>query len=1164
MRPRVLLVLVSAAVATAQPYGGGALAGGGVRAAAIADAAWKKAGADAGLRQAFERAAYALEESGRGTYRGGNPAQRLTLEFNGREARLSHPDGSVSFHLSGYGYGDRLQEPARARLTGAGNRVEYHRGDLTEWYVNGSQGLEQGFTLSRRPGTDRENDPLVIALTVSGGLAPAQKTGEGAVRLESGTGVVLRYAGLRAVDARGRVLPSRIEVRGRAIRLIVEDHDAQYPLVADPTWTQQQELTAPDGAYGDNFGTSVSVSRDTAVIGAPNPTGGPGTAYVFVLSGGVWSLQQELTISDGVKSDNFGTSVSVSGDTAVIGASQKQIGSNSLQGAAYAFVRSGGVWTQQQALTASDGAALDEFGWSVSVSGDTAVIGAAQKNQGAGAAYVFVRSGGVWTQQIELGGGGGFFGYSVSVSGDTAVIGDTLYPAVGAAHVFVRSGGLWLQQQILTASDPANGYQFGASVSVTGDTAVIGDQEAFNKKGAAYMFVRSGGVWTQQSELTASDSHVFDYFGHSVSVSGDTAVIGAFEKGIEQGAAYVFGNSGGTWAQQQELTASDASAYDEFGSSVSVSGNTMLIGARYRNTGSAGAGAAYGFAIPGPDTLGTNALLVGSAAGTSWAVLPYSGAWTAAANDSFLHISPGSVSGTGSPVVVFTYDAFTGTGTRTGTMTIAGLTVTVTQAGTNYMGPGPAITLAPSGLSAPHGAAVDGAGNVYIADNSNSTIKEWVASMQQVTSLLSTWSYYPAGVALDGSGIIYIADSTNLAIQVFSPSTMQVSPLVSSGLKDPGGVAVDGSGNVYIADAGNNAIEEWSAATKQAATLVSAGLKHPSGVAVDAFGNVYIADTGNNAIEEWSATTQQVTTLVSSGLNGPMGVAVDGSGNVYIADKGNNAIEEWSAATQQVTTLVSSGLNQPSGVTLDRSGNVYIADTGNNAIKEIPYAFVGPARLTEPPTAGADSLLPVLPSTTSLAGIFAPASDQSWLTLGTIANGVVNFSFTANTSTTPRVAHITVLGQQITVTQAAVTLQSITVTPLNPSIVVGTAQQFAATGTYTDGSTQSLTGQVTWESTLTPVATITGAGKAAGVKVGASSIRATLGSVSGSTTLTVTPLGPCDVTQQGTYTVVDVQTIINETLGGALPVDDLNGDHVVNAVDVQIVVNAVLNLGCTV
>jgi hypothetical protein len=149
-------------------------------------------------------------------------------------------------------------------------------------------------------------------------------------------------------------------------------------------------------------------------------------------------------------------------------------------------------------------------------------------------------------------------------------------------------------------------------------------------------------------------------------------------------------------------------------------------------------------------------------------------------------------------------------------------------------------------------------------------------------------------------------------------------------------------------------------------------------------------------------------------------------------------------------------------------------------------------------------------------------------------------------------------------TVTAATLVSIAVTPANPSIVVGTAQQFQATGTYTDGSTQDLTGSVTWASAKPAVAAITGTGRASTIAVGMSTISATLGAGSGSTTLTVTPLGPCDVIQHGLYTVSDAQAIINEALGAAQALNDMNGDHIVNVVDIAIVINAVLNLGCTV
>jgi sugar lactone lactonase YvrE len=990
--------------------------------AAKADTVWTKAGADEGLRQAFERPVYSLKDSGHGTWRGENPAQRLTLEFNRQETRLSHPDGSVSLHLIGYGYGDRLRKPVSARPTGTGNRVEYQLGNLTEWYSNGSQGLEQGFTFARRSGADGHSEPLVIALDVTGGLRPVLNAADDeTVLFQSGNGVVLRYAGLKAVDASGRSLPSRMEVQGNEIRLIVEDLDARYPIIVDPTWTQQQELTASDGAAYDEFGNSVSVSGNTAVIGEYGDDVVQGAAYVYVNNGGVWSQQQKLTASDGTGNDSFGYSVSVSGNTAVIGAP----GKNNNQGAAYVFVRSGGEWTQQQKLTASDGTGNDWFGYSVSVNGDTAVIGACFKNISQGAAYVFVRIGGVWTQQQELtasdDAANNWFGWSVSVSGNTAVIGATANTSYqGAAYVFVSNAGAWTQQQELTASDGAASDQFGYSVSVSGDTAVIGAVGNSNFQGAAYVFVRNSGVWDQQQELAASDGSGGVDFGLAVSVSGDTAAIGApFGNSNSQGAAYVFGRSGGVWSQQQELTAADGINGDKFGVAVSVSEDTAVIGADYKNSYT---GAAYVFVGP---SLGANALLVGSAAGSSSVVLSSPTAWTATANDSFLHISAGSAGGTGSAVVAFAYDTFTGTGTRTGTLTIAGLTVTVTQAGTNYIGPGPMITVVPSGLDGPQGVAVDSSGNVYIADTRNNAIKEWSTSTQQVTTLVSSGLFYPIGLAVDASGNVYIVDDTvnNQAVKEWSPSTQQLTTLVSSGLYYPFGLALDGCGNLYIADSNDSAVKEWNASTQQLTTLVSSGLNYPQGVAVDGSGNVYIADTFNSTIKEWSASTQQVSALVSSGLDNPYGVAVDGAGNVYIADSYNWAIKEWSPSTQQVTTLVSSGLHFPFGLAVDASGNVYIADTGDSIIDEIPYAFVGPASVTEPGSAGSDSLLPVLPATTSLTGVFAPTSDQSWLTIGTIADGVISFSFTANTTNSDRVAHINVLGQQITVTQTFTTPQ---------------------------------------------------------------------------------------------------------------------------------------------
>jgi hypothetical protein len=190
---------------------------------------------------------------------------------------------------------------------------------------------------------------------------------------------------------------------------------------------------------------------------------------------------------------------------------------------------------------------------------------------------------------------------------------------------------------------------------------------------------------------------------------------------------------------------------------------------------------------------------------------------------------------------------------------------------------------------------------------------------------------------------------------------------------------------------------------------------------------------------------------------------VDGSGNVYIGDSFNQALKEWSAATQQVTTLVSSGLQYPQGVAVDGSGNVYIADTRNDAIKEIPNAFVAPASLTELASAGSDSLLQVLPASATLTGIFAPTSDQSWLTIGNIAGGVVNFSFTANTSG-PRTAHISLLGEQITVTQNGVMAPTVSFTgapataPYQGSFTVAATSNASTTAVITASGSCTIAG----------------------------------------------------------------------------------------------------------
>jgi hypothetical protein len=339
-------------------------------------------------------------------------------------------------------------------------------------------------------------------------------------------------------------------------------------------------FTGNVGVGTTNPGFSLDV-RGTANVGTLTTTSltikdDPHPELNFNFTNSNWLQQQKLTAgTDAGASDQFGFSVSISsdGNTAIVGAWSDDDNGQSNSGSAYIFVRSGSSWTQQQKLTAgADAGASDYFGWSVSISsdGNTVIVGAyydddnGQSNSGS--AYIFVRSGSSWTQQQKLtagadAGAGDYFGQSVSISSDgsTAIVGarrddDNGQSNSGSAYIFVRSGSSWTQQQKLTAGTDAGASDyFGYNVSISGDgsTAIVGayrdDDNGQSDSGSAYIFVRSGSSWTQQQKLTAgTDAGASDYFGWSVSISGDgsTAIVGAHQdddNGLySSGSAYIF------------------------------------------------------------------------------------------------------------------------------------------------------------------------------------------------------------------------------------------------------------------------------------------------------------------------------------------------------------------------------------------------------------------------------------------------------------------------------------------------------------------------------------------------------------------------------------------------------------------------------------------------
>jgi hypothetical protein len=337
--------------------------------------------------------------------------------------------------------------------------------------------------------------------------------------------------------------------------------------------------------------------------------------------------EAKLLSSDGTENNQFGYSVSLSGDRALVGARYDEDNGNR-SGSAYIYDLTSGVWLQTSKLTADDGAAGDHFGWSVSLSGDRALIGALGGDDNgidSGSAYVFDLTGGVWSQTSKLNAGDGAavdnFGTSVSLSGDRALVGalydDDNGTASGSAYIFELTGGVWLQTSKLIADDGTERDSFGYTVSISGDRALVGakfDDHYGDWSGSAYIFDLTSGVWSQTSKLIAGDIEAFDNFGNSVSLSGDRALIGANENnGIASGSAYVFDLIGGNWLQTKKFTTDDPAANDDFGYSVSLSGNKALVGAPFDsdNGNGSSSGSAYVFDLTGGVWSQTNILTAG-------------------------------------------------------------------------------------------------------------------------------------------------------------------------------------------------------------------------------------------------------------------------------------------------------------------------------------------------------------------------------------------------------------------------------------------------------------------------------------------------------------------------------------------------------------------------
>ena len=349
------------------------------------------------------------------------------------------------------------------------------------------------------------------------------------------------------------------------------------------------------------LGAAVAIDGDTAVIGAPEeecPAGFTcGAVHVWVNDGAGWSLEASLAPSDQAMFQRFGTAVDISGDVIAVG---------SVNGDAYVFERTGTIWSETAILTATG--QTSAYGGAVAVDADTILVGDVASSivqPSAGAAFVFGRSGSTWVEVAALGASDGSFaqgfGGALDLDGSRALVGASsdghAGSSSGAAYVFNGAGSVWTESAKLTASDAGANHHFGCSVALDGGRALVGTAciITFSPPEAAYMFVDTGGdIWVEEQRLTSSDGAVFDSFGGTVALDGDTALIGARGHALV-GAGYIFERSGGSWNESQKLMASDGVLDDLYTTSAALNGQFALVGAPgdQCSTGEGSCGAVY-------------------------------------------------------------------------------------------------------------------------------------------------------------------------------------------------------------------------------------------------------------------------------------------------------------------------------------------------------------------------------------------------------------------------------------------------------------------------------------------------------------------------------------------------------------------------------------------
>ncbi len=577
--------------------------------------------------------------------RAGNPAQGLSAGWSSRGLELSGGTGRVGLRLMAFGRFNRWRALGPLAPTVVENRVSYSAPGIQEWFLNGPSGIEQGFTVSRRPAGD---SPLLIQDTLVGGVR-ARADGHGRA-LVTAPGVSLRFDSLTALDATGRALPAQLQAGRRKIVLRIDDRGARYPLRIDPLLHRAAGLSVDadlsnDNRSYDDLGYAVAGSGNTIVVGAPHHTLDgvfqQGAVFVFVRPATGWSgnvgQAAELTETAGRTGDNLGASIAVAGRTVIAGAPGRSVGGRPSRGAAFVFTRPSQGWSgiihPSALLTGTGGNAHDYFGTSVAAANGLVIVGAPGRSVGgrpaAGAAYVFQApsAGSGWTgsrvqsatlvlRDSRTGDG---LGHAVAIAGSAVVVGAAARQVAGrdgagAVFVFTRPrtkrgwAGMRHEAARLTATGGQVADYFGTSIAAVGDVVAVGSPyrrvDAHAGAGTVFMFVKPRRGWAgslhQKAELRANPAVTGALVGFQLGLSGSTVVAGA----PHLGAAFVFvGHGPRSWHGRMrpvtELIGSGLRPGDLFGDSVAIAGRLAVAGAPdHRPGGNHVLGATFAFAEP--------------------------------------------------------------------------------------------------------------------------------------------------------------------------------------------------------------------------------------------------------------------------------------------------------------------------------------------------------------------------------------------------------------------------------------------------------------------------------------------------------------------------------------------------------------------------------------